>query len=107
MMTGNLFANIDQRLSQEQVVELVSTPNVKIERIVSTGHASAPDEWYDQDGAEWVLLLTGSAGLIFDGESEPRLLEPGSYIHIAAHVRHRVAWTDASAPTIWLAIHYR
>lgn len=107
MMTGNLFANIDQRLSQEQVVELVSTPNVKIERIVSTGHASAPDEWYDQDRAEWVLLLTGSAGLIFDGESEPRLLEPGSYIHIAAHVRHRVAWTDASAPTIWLAIHYR
>jgi cupin 2 domain-containing protein len=107
MITGNLFSNVDQRLPQEQIVELLSARNVRIERIVSTGHASARDEWYDQDRAEWVLLLAGSAGLIFEGESEPLLLEPGSYVHIAAHARHRVAWTDTSAPTIWLAIHYQ
>jgi cupin 2 domain-containing protein len=106
MMTGNVFANVPGRLAEEQIVDLASAPNVRIERIVSRGHASAPDAWYDQDRAEWVLVLRGSAGLIFEGESDPILLEPGSYIQIPAHKRHRVAWTDPSAATIWLAIHY-
>ena len=35
------------------------------------GHASRPDEWYDQNRAEWVVLLAGSAGLVFEGEAEP------------------------------------
>jgi hypothetical protein len=43
------------------------------------GHATAPGQWYDQDRAEWVLLLAGSAGLVFEGETEPLPLEPGSY----------------------------
>jgi len=107
MIAGNVFANVAHRLPDEQIVELLSGRNVRIERIVSTGHASTPDEWYDQDRAEWVLLLAGSAGLIFEGETEPLLLEPGSYVHIGAHERHRVAWTDPSVPTIWLAIHYQ
>jgi cupin 2 domain-containing protein len=107
MITGNLFANIPQQLANESVEELLSAPNVRIERIVSTGHGTAPDEWYDQDWAEWVLLLAGSAGLIFEGETEQHLLEPGSYVHVPAHKRHRVAWTDTSVPTIWLAIHYQ
>jgi cupin 2 domain-containing protein len=85
----------------------MSAPNIRIERIVSIGHASRPDGWYDQDRAEWVVLLAGSAGLVFEGEAEPVLLEPGTYVHIPAHVRHRVAWTDRSVPTIWLAIHYQ
>jgi cupin 2 domain-containing protein len=107
MITDNLFANVAHQLPDEQIVELLSAQNVRIERIVSTGHATALDEWYDQDRSEWVLLLAGSAGLIFEGESEPLRLEPGSYVHIAAHVRHRVAWTDPLVPTIWLAIHYQ
>jgi cupin 2 domain-containing protein len=107
MIKGNVFENVARKLPHEEIVELLSAPNVRIERIVSTGHAGAPDEWYDQDLPEWVLLLAGSAGLIFEGETEPLVLEPGSYVHIDAHVRHRVAWTDSSAPTVWLAIHYR
>ena len=107
MVTGNLFANVAHQLPDEQIVELLSAPNVKIERIVSTGHATAPDVWYDQDRAEWVLLLAGSAGLIFEGKTEPLLLEPGSYVHMDAHARHRVAWTDQSVPTVWLAIYYQ
>jgi cupin 2 domain-containing protein len=49
----------------------------------------------------------GAAGLIFEGENEPLLLEPGSYVHTGAHVRHRVAWTDRSVPIFWLTIHYQ
>ena len=107
MITGNLLANVPRQLPNEQIVELLSAPNIRIERIVSSGHATPPNAWYDQDRAEWVLLVAGSAGLIFEGETEPLLLEPGSFVHIPAHARHRVAWTDQSVPTIWLAIHYR
>jgi cupin 2 domain-containing protein len=107
MIATNLFADIAPELPDEQIVELLSAPNIRIERIVSTGHATAPDKWYDQDRAEWVLVVAGSAGLIFEGDAEPIALEPGSYLHIPAHTRHRVAWTDQSKPTVWLAIHYR
>jgi cupin 2 domain-containing protein len=106
MMADNLFANVPCELPDEQITTLLQAPNVRIERIVSTGHATVPGQWYDQDQPEWVLVVAGSAGLLFEGETEPRLLEPGSYVHIAAHVRHRVAWTDPSTPTVWLAIHY-
>jgi cupin 2 domain-containing protein len=107
MNNGNVFADVADRLDDEQVVELLSTADVRIARIVSTGHASPPGFWYDQDRAEWVMLLAGSAGLLFEGEAEPRPLKPGDYIHIGAHRRHRVAWTDPAQPTIWLAIHHR
>ena len=76
---SNLFANVPHELLEEEITELLSAPNVRIERIVSQGHASPPDEWYDQDRAEWVLLLAGSAGMVFEGEAEPILLEPGSF----------------------------
>jgi cupin 2 domain-containing protein len=107
MGAGNLFANVPHRLADEQVQELLAAPNVTIERIVSIGHSTAVNQWYDQERAEWVLLLAGSAGLLFEGECEPVRLEPGSYVHIPAHRRHRVEWTDSAVPTVWLAVHFR
>jgi cupin 2 domain-containing protein len=107
MNADNLLTNVLRQLPDEETLTLLQAPNVRIERIVSTGHATPPGQWYDQDQAEWVVVLAGSAGLIFEGETEPLQLEPGSYVHIAPHVRHRVAWTDPSTPTIWLAIHYQ
>jgi cupin 2 domain-containing protein len=104
---GNLFAALPQRLDDEQTTALVANENLRIERIVSTGQASPPGFWYDQPWAEWVSVLAGSAGLLFEGEAEPRVLRPGDYLLIPAHRRHRVAWTDTEHPTVWLAIHYR
>lgn len=77
-----------------------------MERIISEGHATPPEEWLDQDRDEWVVVLQGSAGFRFENESEPRVLNPGDFVHIAAHRRHRVEWTDPGKKTIWLAIHY-
>ena len=102
---GNLFARLAQAGPDEDITALLTTPNVRIERIVSTGQASPSGFWYDQNEAEWVVLLTGAAGLRFDGESEPRELKPGDYLHIPAHRRHRVEWTHPSEPTVWLAVH--
>jgi cupin 2 domain-containing protein len=91
----------------EAVAPIVSTSTMRIERIVSHGQASPPDFWYDQDWSEWVVVLAGSAAVLLDGEAEPRTLRRGDHLAIGAHVRHRVAWTDADEPTVWLAVHYR
>jgi cupin 2 domain-containing protein len=105
--SGNLLASLPGGLAAEQMTELLASENVRIERIVSTGQASPPGFWYDQDWAEWVLLLAGSAGVLIEGEAAARTMRPGDYLHIPAHRRHRVAWTDAAHPTVWLAVHYR
>jgi cupin 2 domain-containing protein len=105
MRSGNIFANVPAQLDQEQFRTLLASPNAKIERIISTGHASPPDSWFDQDWTEWVVLLSGSAGLRIDGESATRTLRPGDFVEIPARVKHRVDWTDADRPTVWLAVH--
>ena len=80
--SGNCFADLPERLAEEAFTTLASFPGARIERIVSTGQASPPGFWYDQDGPEWVILLAGSAGLLFEGEDDPRILAPGDYIEI-------------------------
>ena len=103
---GNIFENVPEGLPEEQLTELLAAPSLRIARIVSTGQASPQGFWYDQDRAEWVLLLSGSAGLLCEGEDEPLVLRRGDYVLIPPHARHRVAWTDPKQPTIWLAVHY-
>ena len=105
--TGNLFADIPAHLPAEQITPLLTSPNVRIERIVSLGHKSPPGFWYDQEQAEWVIVLAGSAGIVFEGDAAPRALKRGDYLHIPPRTRHRVAWTDAREPTVWLAVHHR
>jgi cupin 2 domain-containing protein len=102
---GNLFAEVPARLDIEETAVLAQLPGARIERIVSTGQASPPGSWYDQDWTEWVVVLTGSAGLLIEGDGGPRILAPGDYVEIPPHVRHRVEWTDADEPTVWLAVH--
>jgi cupin 2 domain-containing protein len=99
----NLLADIPDDLPEELVQTLLGTPGVRIERIVSLGHASPEGFWYDQEEHEWVLLLAGAARLRFEGQ-EPIDLRPGSFVNIPAHGRHRVEWTDPTRPTIWLAV---
>lgn len=103
--TGNLFAYVATDLADEEMTTLAALPGARIERIVSTGQASQPGFWYDQDQIEWVILLAGSAGLRIEGEAAPLILRSGDYVEIPAHARHRVEWTDAGCPTIWLAVH--
>jgi cupin 2 domain-containing protein len=103
----NLFDGIPSEISTEIFAVLLETKNFWLERIVSGGQATPPGEWYDQDSHEWVVLLTGGAGLRFEDEPEPRVLHPGDYLLISAHRRHRVEWTDSAQPTVWLALHHQ
>lgn len=113
-MSGNLFAPPERTAApdvtaptDEYVEALLCRPGLRIERIVSTGQASPPGFWYDQDTPEWVVLLSGTAELQFADETMPRVLRPGDWVHIPAHRRHRVSRSDPVQASVWLAIHYR
>ncbi len=94
----------DADLPEEVFTTLHEAPNIRIERIISRGHASPEGFWYDQPQHEWVILLHGAARLRF--EDEEIELELGDFVNIPAHKKHRVEWTASEGPTIWLAVHY-
>ena len=103
----NIFADIPDHRKDELIEAILQTPGLRIERIVSLGQSSPEGFWYDQDDNEWVILLKGSAGLLFEGQEDVLALKPGDYIRIDRHQRHRVEWTDPDKETVWLAIHYK
>jgi cupin 2 domain-containing protein len=103
---NNLFASIPNQLPQELTELLLETKSVRVERIISHGHASPKDFWYDQDSPEWVVMLKGAARLRFEDRAEPMEMIPGDFVNIPAHTRHRVEWTTPDEPTVWLAIHH-
>ena len=103
---GNLFADLPDGKGQEVFTQLVQGAAFRLERIVSTGQATPPGEWYDQDDAEWVILLSGAADLLIEGEEQARHLEPGDFLLLPAHCRHRVEATAAGRETVWLALHF-
>ncbi|CAN5291117.1 cupin domain-containing protein [soil metagenome] len=107
MKTGNLFDEIPESLPTELTQFLLTATTFRIERIVSKGHQSPPDFWYDQDEHEWVLLIAGEARLRFKDDDRVVQLGAGMYLNIPAHVQHRVDWTVEDQETIWLAVFYR
>lgn len=104
--TGNLFIRRPKRLTKEVFEILLKGKNFRLERIVALGHATPPGQWCDLDLAEWVVLLSGKARLLFEGERKARVLRPGDWINIPSRKRHRVEWTDSKKRTVWLALHY-
>jgi cupin 2 domain-containing protein len=102
---GHIYAALPEASEAEAFELLHEIDGVRIERIVSQGQATPPGEWYDQDQAEWVILLRGGATILFEGDDAPTHLKPGDHLLIAPHRRHRVEWTDPSQQTVWLAVH--
>ncbi len=104
LSSSNVFAGVPSHIQEEIAQTLVRSPHVRVERIVSHGHASPTDYWYDQGQNEWVLVVQGHARLQFDDNTIE--LKAGDYLNIPAHIRHRVDWTTLEEPTIWLALYY-
>jgi len=103
---SNLFSDTVVDRSEECLEILAETSHVRIERIISGGQASPEGFWYDQVMAEWVVLLKGEAGLLFEGDHEPIHMKPGDHVRIPAHRKHRIVWTLPHEATVWLAVHY-
>ena len=106
MKKDNIFTRIPGDIPDEIFETITEDENVKIERIISDGHTTPEDSWYDQSRDEWVILLKGIAEITFENEPQPLTLKPGDYVLIPAFTRHRVTRTDATQPTIWLAVHW-
>jgi cupin 2 domain-containing protein len=104
--SGSLFSDLPGAgLAEERLEDLYSGPGLRIERIVSTGQSTPAGDWFDQAQDEWVVLLKGAAGLLIEGEARARVLAPGDWVLLRAHQRHRVEWTAADEPSVWLAVH--
>jgi cupin 2 domain-containing protein len=105
MQLGDLGDGIPRRLQEELVTVLARGRGVRVERIVSRGHRSPAGFWYDQEEQEFVLLVAGEARI--EIENQPELtLRPGQWVHLPAHLRHRVSFTAPDRDTIWLAVFH-
>ena len=101
---GNLLSGLpDHPLTEEEYDPLLSHGPVRIERIVSTGQTAPETGWFDQEEDEWVCLLEGNARLEIEGEGERGLVR-GDWLFLPAHCRHRVTYTQAAPPTVWVAV---
>jgi cupin 2 domain-containing protein len=60
-------------------------------------------DWYDQENAEWVLLVRGEAQIAFEDRLE--YLLAGDTLFIKAHERHRIVHTSDNAH--WIALHVK
>ncbi|MGO8988411.1 MAG: cupin domain-containing protein [bacterium] len=107
MKLNNIFSRVPSFMQDESYETLLKREGFRLERIVSAGQATPSGKWYDQDTDEWVILLSGSAGLLFEDEDEVFIMNAGDYIHIEPHQRHRVEWTDPEHKTVWLALHFK
>jgi cupin 2 domain-containing protein len=102
----NVFERLPDNARDEIIETLVKSRDLRIERIISRGHASPDGFWYDQPQHEFVLLLSGAARLRFEDDDRTLNLIAGDYLTIPAHRRHRVDWTTPDEPSVWLAVFY-
>lgn len=105
-MKSNLYDNFPLDLTNESFSDIVRNEHVRIERIVSHGHKSEPDFWYQQEEHEWVLIIDGFGEVEYD-DGRLFLLKKGDHLLIEKGQKHRVTATDESQPTIWLAVFFK
>ena len=106
MSIENIFENIPAKFPEEIFEHIITSRNFRIERIISKGHHSPGNFYYDQKENEWVILLKGKAKLKFEDNDKVIELNEGDYINIPSHQKHRVEWTDPQQESIWLAVFY-
>lgn len=85
----------------DELVELL-TPNeaVRVERILSTGQTT---DWQDSPDTEFVVLLEGQAVIEYKSGRSVSLVK-GDTLLIRPHEQHRVSFTSATPPCIWLCV---
>ncbi|WP_133407232.1 cupin domain-containing protein [Parashewanella tropica] len=103
---SNLFSNIPNSLPEEVFEDLHTSENLRIERILSHGHSSPNEGWYDQTENEWVIVLKGQGVIEFES-GEVFTLSEGDFVNIPAGKKHKVVSTNPDKVTVWLAIFYK
>lgn len=101
--TGNLFSPVKK--SDDEYLEILmsgASSSLRVERIVSQGHKSPSDFWYDQNECEFAAVIQGSAVLEF--EDGKLTMNAGDWVIIPEHVRHRVDFTSEEPQCVWLTV---
>lgn len=104
LKVGNLFCQLPSPGAEEVFETLLERPGVRLERIISHGHATPPGQWMQQTEDEWVVLLKGGAELRFV-EGQRLSLAAGDHVFIPAGLKHRLESTRDGEDSIWLAVH--
>jgi len=104
IIRGNIYNLNELENPENEVFETLAQGSSIIERIVSFGHTTPKNQWFDQTTDEWVILLQGEAMIHFV-ELETVSLVQGDYLFIPSHVKHRVISTSKTPPCIWIAVH--
>jgi cupin 2 domain-containing protein len=89
----NIWSLPDPLPAEECFEDLLLTPALRVERIISAGQVTPPGLWCDQVCDEWVLLLQGKATVEYESGGL-QTLSAGDYLLILAHQRHRVTFTS-------------
>jgi cupin 2 domain-containing protein len=101
-----LFETTGLAIGDEEFQEtLFEGRQFRVERIISRGQITAPDQWYEQPRDEWVLLAAGNASLEIENDCLLHLCA-GDCLMLPAGLRHRVTYTSKVTPCVWLAIHF-
>lgn len=106
ILTSNRTTNTGQNNTSNRTTgQAQKSGQVRIERIVSEGHVSPPEFWYDQNEWEYAAVLQGSAELeTLNGKI---WLDSGDWVMIPAHEKHRVSYTSSEPPCVWLAVFWK
>ena len=102
----NLLSSPCPSAGSERIDPLASGEGWRLERIHSCLASSPEGFWYDQPELEWVLVLRGSAQLLFADEDQVRDLCVGDSLLITPGRRHRLVATDPDPGTLWLALFW-
>ncbi|NQY20195.1 MAG: cupin domain-containing protein [Campylobacteraceae bacterium] len=101
---NNIFENIILDKENEEFIDILKKPNIRIERIVSNGQKSDKDFWYIQEENEFVIVLEGEA--ILELVDKEIILNKGDFYNIDKGLKHRVKYTSLKKTTIWIAVFY-
>jgi cupin 2 domain-containing protein len=104
--TQNIFKTNPEKPNEEIFEIILNNKNLKLERIITNGQTTPPGEWYNQENDEWVVLIQGSALILFENEKFI-ILNKGDHILIPKNCKHRVQWVDSNQECIWLALHFK
>lgn len=97
----NLYDNLNTPEVLENFETLYQSPNVLIERIVSS--AKPEMKIYNQPYDEWLVLIEGRATLQIDEKKIE--LQRGDTFLIEKNIAHQVISTQQG--TIWLCVHVK
>ena len=106
IVKNSFYGAFDLKGKPEITENILSGKSLILERIVSKGYRTPENKWLKSRNDEWVILLKGKAGIMFENGVELELRE-GDFVSIPGNTKHKVTYTSKKPECIWLALYYK